>query len=109
MTERYEPTGVPITARERELLTVLIEECAEVSQAACKLLRFGREVNPRTRVANAEELALEVGDLRCVEQMMIEEGVIDATWVAIGRTRKRERLAKYLQTDPDQHDGDHAR
>jgi hypothetical protein len=36
MNDRYRPNGKPLTEREREILTVLIEECGEVIQSATK-------------------------------------------------------------------------
>lgn len=58
----------PLTASKAEALTLLVEECGEVIQAATKLLRFGEIANPWTGERNAEVLARELGDvLACVE------------------------------------------
>lgn len=43
MAERYVTSCELPSPYERELLTILIEECAEVQQRATKLLRFGRD------------------------------------------------------------------
>ena len=70
MSDRYQPNGKPLTDREREILIVLMEECAEVTQAASKLLRFGKENRPDNGVSNVETLSKEVGDLRYMLTMV---------------------------------------
>lgn len=95
---KYEPNGQPLTDYEFELLIILMEECAEVTQAASKLLRFGRENRPPERdVPNTTILAHEVGDLQEVVEMVGVAGLISAVDVAAGRKRKRERLAFFMQ------------
>ncbi len=50
-----------------ELLVLLIEECAEVIQAAAKCLRFGYDVDHDIGYGrNSDELAKECGDLQAV-------------------------------------------
>ena len=108
-TERYVPNGTPVNEYERELLTVLMEECAEVIQAASKILRFGKENRPpretpegheitELTVSNTSILSIEYGHVVCVAAMLIEDRVLDPAWIAEGRRVKKERLAKYMQT-----------
>lgn len=103
MTEKFIiKDGRPLSHWEREVLTILQEECAEVIQAASKLLRFGAYVtNPVTGVANTKELGLEIGDLRFMLQVLYEAtGLTDPNDVADGLRRKRERLRIFLQSTP---------
>ena len=98
---KYLSTGTPLTDYERELLIILMEECAEVTQAASKLLRFGRGNRPPDRdVSNTTILAHEVGDLQEVIEMVGAAGLISAVDVAAGRKKKRERLAFFMQASP---------
>jgi hypothetical protein len=103
MIEKFTPKdGRPLDPYEREVLTILQEEAAEVIQAASKLLRFGEGVtNPVTGVTNTKELGLEIGDLRLMLQVLYESTeIVDPLDIGLGMRRKRERLAKFLQTTP---------
>ncbi len=91
----------PPTPRQREILTVLIEECAEVQQRATKALRFGMgEIQPGQSYTNSTRLATEVGDLSAVLDMAVREHVIPHREIARSRTLKERKLAKYMQTEP---------
>jgi hypothetical protein len=100
VNERYiTPHPLP-TSYERELLTILIEECAEVQQAATKLLRFGRDdVEPGKDKTNGFRLGMEIGDLYVMIEMALKAGIIRDTTIIEGSYRKRERIAKYMQTE----------
>ena len=97
--DRYQPNGTALTPHERELLTILMEECAEVTVAASKVIRFGRENRPPDRVTpNTEILSLEIGDAIAVIALIADLKLIDWGQVAIGINRKAERLGYFLQT-----------
>lgn len=98
MTERYTPNGIPLTDYERELLVILMEECAEVTQAASKLIRFGKENRPGADQSNSVHLGLEVGDALRVLQMAQDCGLISHVDIEAGGRRKKDRLAKYMQS-----------
>jgi NTP pyrophosphatase (non-canonical NTP hydrolase) len=86
---------------ERELLTILIEECAEVQQRATKLLRFGcDEVQPGQDKSNSTRLAEEIGDLECVINWLESYCLIRIDDIETGRKRKVGRLRKYMQFAP---------
>lgn len=101
MTERWKPSdGRSLTPRERELLEILQEECAEVIQAASKLLRFGvGNTNPTTGERNDRALGLEVGDLNNMIRRVILAEIVNPLDVGDGDRRKDERLERYLQTE----------
>lgn len=102
--DRYVPNGTPLTPHEREILTILMEEAAEVILAASKLIRFGKENRPadgsNAGEANTRTLGLEVGDLRCMIARVALLQLTTSGDVSEGFQRKGERLLKYLQTDP---------
>jgi Cu/Ag efflux pump CusA len=106
MIERFiSPCNEP-TPHQREVATILIEECAEVikecveiQQRATKLLRFGiAEVQIDQPHDNAYRLGLEVGDLLEVLDLALAAGIFPAEAVAAGRHHKRAQLDRYMQT-----------
>ena len=105
MTERYKPNGTPLTDYERELLVILMEECAEVTQAASKLIRFGKENHPETGLCNSLVLEHEVGDLSAVVSMVEEAGLTGRYAVVVAAERKRARLSKFMQTSKGESNG----
>lgn len=99
-SERYTPNGKPLTDREREILTVLQEECAEVIQAASKLLRFGKENHPESGEANTVTLSKECGDLRYMLLMVRDADLTDAEIERKAHERKHDRMRWYMQSAP---------
>ena len=87
---------------ERELLVILMEECAEVTQRASKALRFGvSEVQPGQPHTNAERLTDEIGDLIAVLARLTDEGgILNPVLIENAATKKEAKLEKYLQSDP---------
>lgn len=106
MDKFVSPVALP-TSHEREILTILIEECAEVQQRATKLLRFGRdEVQEGQPLTNAQQLSREVADLEVMVDMAQSLGLISVDDFDVQKDRKRAKLAKYMQTSaPAPHDG----
>ena len=101
MTERFVSPCSPPEGHIRELLTILIEEAAEVQQRATKALRFGvEEVQPGQNYSNAERLALEIGDMLELVDRLTHASVVPTGTIMIGRENKRRQLAKFMQTDP---------
>lgn len=96
-TEPYVSKGTPLTPLEAELLTILNEECLEVGIAVTKLLRFGKEINPRTNEPNINALSREMGDLDAMLDIVCQNQIADADLVSEGYARKIERLRKFLQ------------
>lgn len=87
------------TERERELLYLLIEECAEVQQRATKMLRFGRdEVQRGQPHTNRIRLSHEIGDLREIIDRAVAADLVDFAGIGDGILRKREQLAKYMRS-----------
>lgn len=90
------------TPYERELLTILIEEAAEVQQRATKLLRFGAgEVQPGQDKTNAWRLSAEVGDMVAIMDLLRKRGLIFANVVDSHVDYKIEKLKQFMQHEPD--------
>ena len=99
-TDRFvSPCPLP-TPRERELLVILMEECAEVQQRAAKLIRFGRdEVQPGQPLSNAERLADEYGDMLALLDACVAAGLVPLSRVDASCQGKVAKLARFLQTE----------
>jgi hypothetical protein len=102
MSERFiTPCALP-TPHEREILTILIEEAAEVQQRATKMLRFGRdEVQPGQSLTNAQRLSDEIGDLYALIEMAEDIGLSDISRTAEAMILKRGKLQIFMQTLQD--------
>lgn len=72
-----------------ELLVILMEECAEVTQEASKLIRFGE--NPE----NMDRFEKEVGDLYCMIDLLHSNDMISFTRLDEYAQAKYEKLRKY--------------
>jgi hypothetical protein len=98
-TKRYVAMGPVCDEHEREVLVILMEECAEVIKVASKMLRFGKEdCEPGTNITNVTELGLEVGDLMTMVGMATNLKLMTRGDIAGGMIRKTEKLKKYMQT-----------
>ena len=78
----------------KEILLITQEECAEVTQAISKVFRFGlnerwpEPIDP----TNKERLEEEAGDLLCMIDIMVEQGIISDEKLNKARNSKREKL-----------------
>ena len=103
--ERYQSTGKPLTDEQREVLVVLMEECAEVIQAVSKLLRFGIENyppdGPLAGTKNNTILGREIGDLEYMVDLATGSDMVRTVDILDGRKRKAERFAYYRQSGPE--------
>ena len=71
-----------------ELLTITMEECAEVIKECSKIQRFG--LTPAKNM-----LELEIGDLMCMIEILEEYGMIDLSQVKMAARGKREKLKQW--------------
>jgi NTP pyrophosphatase (non-canonical NTP hydrolase) len=88
-----------LTEAEQERLAVLIEECGEVVQIACKILRHGYEsVNPITGnpETNRQGLERELGDLGHAVLRMEAAADINSLAIRARTASKSERIKAYL-------------
>lgn len=75
--------------REQELMTVLMEECAEVTQAASKISRFGSSIK------NLDSLEKELGDLLCMLDLVHREDMVAWSRIEEYANQKYEKLKKW--------------
>jgi len=80
-----------ITDRDREVMLIAQEECAEVTQAISKVFRFGflSEHNGKNNKQHLEE---EIGDLLCMVDLMREANLVNWQNVIDASEKKREKL-----------------
>ncbi len=97
MEKFISPEPLP-TPYENELLTILIEECAEVIQRATKMQRFGvMEVQTGQPLTNRDRLSDEIGDLVALINCCVDEDLVSDYRVDKARNVKRLKLQKYMQ------------
>jgi hypothetical protein len=77
--------------KENEILLIAQEECAEVIHAISKVFRFGMDerYEDETNRARLEE---EIGDVACLIQLMIQEGLVDEKRIEACAKNKLDRL-----------------
>ncbi len=88
-----------LTEAEQERLAILIEECGEVIQIACKILRHGYEsTNPMmdSDETNREALERELGDLGHAVRRMEKAHDINPLAITARADSKPERIKPYL-------------
>lgn len=88
------------------LLTCLVEECAEVQQAATKILRFGLDdCAPDTYVSNKAHLIRELIDVLAIVDILKETDIIpdldDDTPTAHHMNEKIKKVRKYMNYSID--------
>ena len=86
--KEYATENISIDEKE-ELLVIFMEEGAEATVEASKIIRFGR---------NDEEvgsLSREVGDLLCMIDLLQEYGLINKNELIKNSKSKREKLKKW--------------
>jgi NTP pyrophosphatase (non-canonical NTP hydrolase) len=86
----------PLTPAEHERLTILMEECAEVIQAAAKIQRFGYHGVYDNGVGNRDQLETEIGQLENIVSMMVTKGDVDHIPIARAKAQKAATIDKYL-------------
>lgn len=80
----------------KEVLCILQEECAEVTQAISKCFRFGFD-NSKHGIGptNKEHLEEEMGDLLCMLQIMQDAGIVNAEALETAKQAKYKKLQKW--------------
>lgn len=74
--------------RKEQILLILMEECAEVTQRASKCIRFGG-------VENDTELEKEIGDILCMIELLNQDNVISLEKCYEQSEVKKEKLKKF--------------
>jgi NTP pyrophosphatase (non-canonical NTP hydrolase) len=81
--------------RIEELLIILSEECAEVSQAAIKCVRFGID-DEYDGILNRYKLERELGDLLAMFKLLVEEAGIREETVMEAAEAKLVKVEKFM-------------
>lgn len=90
------------TLYERELLTIMQEECAEIIVQISKALRFGlRDGYPGGSETNRQAISREIGDFSAMVNLARTAKLIDDKALDGGYEAKLERLKQYMQTTPE--------
>lgn len=87
-----------LSEEESERLALLIEECAEVIQAATKVLRHGyaSQWPVRSGPTNRESLSKELGHLRTATELMLNQGDVNGVQIADSALAKHETISRWL-------------
>lgn len=75
-----------IPDKKHELLTIIMEECAEIQVECSKMLRFN---------SDSKKLEEEIGDLLCMLDMMYDWDMLDWDKIEKQIPRKRKKLEKW--------------
>ena len=89
------------TPEEKEILNILLEECAEVIQAVSKILRFGFDsCHPSNlEYTNREHLTEELGDLYCIMNLLSQKTIVAREDIINYANKKIDKLKKYSDID----------
>ena len=102
MADRYVSKHDKPTPYEREILTILQEECAELIAQISKALRFGLDDGrPGGHETNYEAIGREIGDLDAMILLAAQNGLYSSEARTSGAQEKVERLKKFMQHRPD--------
>lgn len=83
-----------MNSKQKEIMLIAQEECAEVVQAISKCFRFGFN-DKYNGATNKEKLEEEVGDLLCMINMMMDNRIIDRLSVEFAIDAKSEKIRKW--------------
>jgi NTP pyrophosphatase (non-canonical NTP hydrolase) len=81
--------------KQREILVITQEECAEVIQEISKIFRFGIDEFHKDGMLHQTKLEMEVGDLMCMVDLLIQHGLIDQQKIEIAKENKQQKLRKW--------------
>jgi hypothetical protein len=92
-------------SKDEEILRITQEECAEIIQAISKIFRFGFfERYPIKGPNNLEKLEEEIGDLLCMIDLLVENGLVNEAnlkYAAKAKMLKLKKWSKILDKSED--------
>jgi NTP pyrophosphatase (non-canonical NTP hydrolase) len=81
--------------KQREILVITQEECAEVIQEISKIFRFGIDKLHKDGMLHQEKLETEVGDLLCMISLMTQHGLVRSNMVTQAIENKQSKLKQW--------------
>jgi len=81
--------------KQREILVITQEECAEVIQEISKIFRFGINNQHKDGMLHQEKLETEVGDLLCMISLMTQYGLVQSDKVTAAIENKQNKLKQW--------------
>lgn len=90
-----------LTDHQEECIEILQEECAEVTQAASKIKRFGLfNRKDGSELNNLQNLEMELGDVLAMIDMCKEAGIgITDEGLERAKIAKKARVLKWMRTN----------
>lgn len=77
--------------KRQEMLVITMEECAELSQACSKLIRF-EDDRTEQDILNLQD---EIGDVMCMIDIMKHSGLVSEEQIEERKKVKKEKLMKW--------------
>jgi len=89
--------GVPMNDDLREIMLILQEECAEVTQAVSKCMRFGPDqMKPGKDRTNINMLEEEIGDLFAMVELLTDLNIgVSKAGISQAKKKKFEKLKQW--------------
>jgi hypothetical protein len=82
-----------MNSKEKEILDIAQEECAEVIVAISKISRFGLDnIKPGKPKTNREHLAEELGDLQAMIDLCVKFNLVGSEQISIAADNKIAKL-----------------
>jgi len=81
--------------KQREILIITQEECAEVVQEISKIFRFGIDNLHKDGMPHQEKLEQEIGDLLCMINLLTAHGLIRPDTVTQAVKNKANKLKQW--------------
>ena len=77
--------------KRQEMLVITMEECAELSQACSKLIRFEDDQSEQ----DIKNLQDEIGDVMCMIDIMKHSGLVSEEQIEERKLVKKDKLMKW--------------
>lgn len=81
--------------RQKEIMVITQEECAEVIQEISKIFRFGLDEVHKNGLIHRNKLEQEIGDLLCMIDLLVKEKIINQDNIEKLIIEKQNKLKKW--------------
>jgi NTP pyrophosphatase (non-canonical NTP hydrolase) len=81
--------------KQREILVITQEECAEVIQEVSKIFRFGIDARHKDGMLHQEKLEQEIGDVLCMINLLTQHSLIRPDAVTQAVQNKADKLKQW--------------